>query len=75
MDRVFDFIPILIFDNFSSNEQKPEPRYAYGIRGNALQALYFFARDDRLGHKFHIAPDVICQHHQLKECIVVFEFC
>ncbi len=72
MDGVLDLVAVLIFDNFGSNKQQFEPRNTDGVGRKCFHRnliRWLVQRD----HQFHIPPDVIGQHHHLKEGVVVFK--
>ncbi len=72
MDWIFDFIAIAIFDRLGGYKQKLQPGNANRIRHNTLHRGLSLV-DTLMGHYFHIAPDVIGQHNNLKKGVVIFK--
>ena len=77
MDRVFDLVAVAGADHLGGKKQL-QPGDPNGVGHDAIEAsasgLGLSFGHAVLSDHFHVAPDVVGQHHDLEEGVVVFKF-
>jgi len=71
VNRVFDFVTVTSADRLGGDIKQLQPGDANSVGAYTPQAcaagLHVIRRDAALGDHFHVAPNVIGQHHDLEE--------
>jgi len=67
MDRIFDFIPVAVSDDFGRDEQQLQPCDTDRMGHHALQEAFFMVGQAFSGNHFNMALEFVGQHDDLKK--------